>query len=161
MSCPYYYWNVNHVACRKVGGDVDQAFYDKYCKYDYYDYSDCPIYKGETTSGSSGGCFLTSACVEARGLPDDCRELTVLRNFRDSYMKSTEKGQCDICEYYHTAPAIVDKIKKLPNALEIFDSIYNDLVIPCVALIDDGKNEEAYGAYKNYVYYLRNKYLLN
>ena len=30
-------------------------------------------------SGSSAGCYLTSACVEAKGLPDDCQELQTLR----------------------------------------------------------------------------------
>ena len=154
MSCPHYYWNVNHVACMKKGGDIDQAIYDKYCKYGYYDYSNCPIYKGEA-SGSSGGCFLTSACVEARSLADDCRELTVLRSFRDTYMKATKEGQCDVCEYYRIAPTIVENIKKNPNAEEIFDGIYTDLVVPCVVLIEAGENEAAYQKYRSYVLELK------
>lgn len=36
----------------------------------------------------SGGCFVTTACVKMLGLPDDCREMTVLRNFRDSLLKT-------------------------------------------------------------------------
>ena len=76
MSCPFYWYN-HHYACRKSGKDVNEDTYDKYCR--NYDYDDCPIYKGN----DSGGCFLTSACTEARGLPDDCHELTVLRSFRD------------------------------------------------------------------------------
>ena len=100
MSCPYY-WYDNHYACRKSGKDVSEDIYYKYCR--NYDYDDCPIYKGQETSG----CFLTSACVEAKGLPDDCRELTVLRNFRDTYLKASADGQRDVCEYYHVAPMIV------------------------------------------------------
>lgn len=72
MSCPFYWYN-HHYACRKTGQDVNEDTYYKYCR--NYDYDDCPIYKGN----DSGGCFLTSACTEARGLPDDCHELTVLR----------------------------------------------------------------------------------
>ena len=93
MSCPYYWWN-NHYACRKSGKDVNEDTYGKYCK--NYSYSDCPIYKGNDTSG----CFLTSACVEARGLPDDCYELRVLRNFRDSYLVKQDCGECEINHYY-------------------------------------------------------------
>ena len=152
MSCPYYHWN-NHYACRKTGKDVNEDTYYKYCR--NYDYDDCPIYKGNDTSG----CYLTSACVEAKGLADNCRELTVLRAFRDGYMRTTNSGAADICEYYHTAPAIVEKIKTLPNAKEIFDRIYSELVLPCVELIESGKNEEAYTAYKNYTRKLQALYI--
>ena len=33
--------------------------------------------------GRKGGCFLTSACVKFKGLPDDCAELETLRAFRE------------------------------------------------------------------------------
>lgn len=153
MSCPYYWWN-NHYACRKSGEDVNEDVYGKYCR--NYDYSDCPIYKSEKST--SGNCFLTSACVEAKGLADDCHELTVLRAFRDGYMRSTPECAPDICEYYHVAPGIVEKIRQLPNAIDIFENIYSELVIPCVALIEAGKKHEAYTAYRDYVQNLRVKY---
>lgn len=154
MSCPYYWWNY-HYACRKSEKDVDEKTYDKYCR--SYDYSDCPIYKGETSS--SGACFLTSACVEAKGLSDDCHELTVLRAFRDNYMKCTENGHAEICEYYHTAPIIVEKIQQQSNAIDIFEQIYTELIAPCVALIESGNNEDAHIAYRNYVKNLQIEYL--
>lgn len=152
MSCPYYYWN-NHYACRKTGKDVNEDTYYKYCR--NYDYDDCPIYKGNDTSG----CYLTSACVEAKGMADNCHELTVLRAFRDGYMRSISGGDADICEYYHTAPAIVEKIKALPNAKDIFDQIYAELVLPCVALIESGKNADAYTKYKEYTKSLQLQYI--
>lgn len=152
MSCPYYWYN-HHYAYRKTGKDVNEDTYYKYCR--NYDYGDCPIYKGNDTSG----CFLTSACVEAKGLPDDCHELTVLRNFRDGYMRTIPTGAADICEYYHTAPAIVEKIKTLPNAKEIFDQIYSELVLPCVKLIESGRNEEAYAAYRDYTKKLQAQFI--
>ena len=92
MSCPFYWYN-HHYACRKTGQDVNEDTYYKYCR--NYDYDDCPIYKGN----DSGGCFLTSACTEARGLPDDCHELTVLRAFRDGYLRSQPEGEAEIAEY--------------------------------------------------------------
>ena len=160
MGCPYYFWNCEYCCQIKRNRDgigrVSEDVYRKYCR--DYDYRDCPIYKGQNDS-SSGGCFLTSACVEAKGLPDDCHELTTLRAFRDGYMKNLPEGQADICEYYHTAPAIVEKIKALPNAKEIFDRIYTELVLPCVELIESGKNEEAYVVYRDYTKTLQKLYI--
>lgn len=152
MSCPYYWYN-NHYACRKSGKDVNEDTYYKYCR--NYQYDDCPIYKGNDVSG----CFLTSACVEAKGLPDDCHELTVLRTFRDEYMHTTETGAADICEYYHIAPAIVERIKLQPNSLDVFENIYEQLVCPCVALIEKENKQEAYRIYKAYVKKLQLLYL--
>ncbi len=73
-------------------------------------------------------------------------------------MKKTECGCSDICEYYHIAPIIVEKIKLLPNAIDIFEKIYNELVVPCVMLIDNNCNDEAYQTYKNYVKKLQLQY---
>lgn len=156
MSCRYYWWN-NHYACRKSQKDVNEDIYRKYCR--DYNYRECPIYKGE--SSSSGGCFLTSACVEAKGLPDDCKELTVLRSFRDNYLGKTENGSSEICAYYHVAPLIVEKIKSSAESMTVFEKIYNELVIPCVELIENNKYEEAHEKYRDYVVMLQNKYIKN
>ena len=152
MSCPYYWYN-NHYACRKSEKDVNEDIYYKYCR--DYDYSDCPIYKGQDSSG----CFLTSACVEAKGLPDDCRELTVLRRFREGYLRSLPGGQEEIAEYYFIAPQIVEEIRKRADAKAVFDSIYEKLVKPCVEMIDRGENENAHTLYRSTVQQLRLEYL--
>lgn len=152
MSCPYYWYNY-HYTCRKSEKDVNEDIYDKYCS--TYNYDDCPIYKGNDTSG----CFLTSACVEAKGLPDDCRELTVLRAFRDNYLKSRPDGEGLICGYYHCAPTIVEKIKASHNCTAVFDRIYEELVLPCVKMIDTGDNEGALELYRGYTLQLKAEYL--
>ena len=144
MSCPYYWYNY-HYACRKSGKDVNEDTYDKYCK--NYDYGDCPIYKGNDTSG----CFLTSACVEAEGLADDCYELTVLRKFRDEYLAGLECGKCEIAHYYRVAPTIVARIKSKTNANAVFHSIFEELVAPCVKLIEEGNYDTAHMRYREYV----------
>ena len=155
MSCPYYWWN-NHYACRKSGKDVNEDTYYKYCR--NYDYDDCPIYKGKLPS-DSGNCYLSTACIEAMNLPDDCYELTILRRFRDEYVLSTEAGKRDISHYYTVAPLIVSRIKHEADAKEIFGDIYVSLIIPCVELISTGKNTEAYRLYKSYSTELEQKYL--
>lgn len=155
MSCTYYWWN-NHYACRKSGKDVDEDTYYKYCR--NYDYGDCPIYKGKLPS-ESGNCYLTTACVVAKGLPDDCLELTTLRHFRDSFVLSSQEGKEDIAHYYSVAPKIVSEIEKRSNSEEIFSNIYNELVCPCVDLISRGALADAYIYYKKYSLMLESTYV--
>lgn len=152
MSCPYYWYN-NHYACRKSEKDVNEDIYYKYCR--NYDYGDCPIYKGQ----DSTGCFLTSACVEAKGLPDDCHELTVLRSFRDGYLSALQAGREEISEYYFIAPQIVAAIKSRANALAIFNSVYEELVRPCAEMIERGENENAHKLYRDFIRQLQTLYL--
>ena len=152
MSCPYY-WYDNHYACRQSGKDVNEDIYYKYCR--NYDYDDCPIYKGQDSSG----CFLTSACVEAKGLPDDCHELAVLRRFREGYLRSLPEGRNEIAEYYFVAPQIVTEIKKQADSIAVFESIYEKLVKPCVDMIERGENENAHTLYRSTVQQLKLEYL--
>ena len=156
--CPYYHWDHGY-ACRKTGKRVNEDIYSKYCNtWTYSD--DCPIYKGESSSSSSSSsCFLTSACVEAKGLADDCYELTTLRRFRDEYLAHAECGQCTIASYYEVAPKIVEKIKAGAEALSVFERIYQELVLPCVALIEQGQNEACRARYQAYVEMLEKQYL--
>ena len=159
-ECRYYYYDSGYSCALKRekegNSSIDSDIVHKYCW--GYHYEECPRYKA---ANGSGGCFLTSACTEARGLPDDCKELIVLRAFRDGYMKELPQGQSEICQYYHMAPGIVDKIHSLANANEIFDKIYTELVLPCVELIQHGDNETAYIKYRDYVQLLHKQYLSN
>ena len=100
--------------------------------------------------GSGEGCFVTSACVKARGLDDDCEELTVLRRFRDGYVKTRQGGAADVQTYYELAPQVVRRIDALDNAPEIWARVYTEMVAPCVRLIRQGKPEAAYRLYKEY-----------
>ncbi len=103
-------------------------------------------------------CFLTTACTEARGLPDDCRELTVLRAFRDGYMHSLKDGTSLIREYYAIAPQIVARIKDSREAKKSFASLYDEITT-CVSLIENGYNHDALSMYKNMVMRLKDKWL--
>lgn len=159
MSCPFYKfesggWFGGDYYCVKQKKAVDSNTYYKYCR--NYDYKDCPIYKHES---SSGGCFLTSACTAARGLPDDCHELQTLRSFRDNWLKQQPDGVTLIAHYYEVAPKIVEAIDKLENRLEIWDGVYRELVVPCVKLIEAGNNQEALATYRNETMMLKQKYV--
>ncbi len=155
MSCPHYTFKDGDYHCNKTDKDVNSDVYYKYCR--KYDYDSCPIYK---EPDSSGGCFLTSACVEAKGLPDNCRELTVLRNFRENYLRVQPEGENEIREYYFVAPQIVSAVKQKAESLRIFESIYEECVKPCVEMIEAGKNEDAHALYRHTVKKLQEQYLM-
>lgn len=96
------------------------------------------------------GCFLTSACVDALGKEDDCYELETLRRFRDEWLASQDGGSQDIANYYSFAPSVVANIDRLPNRLNIYMKIYEELVSPCVKLIEEGRMQETWELYKGY-----------
>jgi len=117
----------------------------------------CSHYEAVESSGSTG-CYLTSACVHAKGLPDDCVELTTLRAFRDEYLKKTPHGREDVNHYYMIAPFIVENINRRSDSTEIWNSIFEDLIVKCVSLIHESKFEEAYHKYKDYTLMLETIY---
>ena len=160
MSCKYYYMDGYDYHCGKCDKDVDSDWYYKYCR--NWDYDDCPVYrekmKEPAGNDSSTDCFLTSACTAARGLPDDCHELTVLRNYRDNWLKQQPDGVLLIAHYYEVAPKIVEVIDKLENRLMIWDEVYREMVLPCVAMIEKGQNEDALKLYRRITEQLEERY---
>ena len=104
----------------------------------------------DNDNADSGSCYLTTACVGAMGLTDDCLELTTLRWFRDSFLRKQRDGEALIEEYYQTAPDVIKRIHTLPDSKARFVRIYRELIAPCVGLVLQGKLDEAKTAYVNY-----------
>lgn len=166
--CPYLketFWNNFCIAIDEEGSKVHPR-YEKYCGdglsggFFGEKYEDCPLYKdAQSKATKDSGCYLTSACMSAQGINfyDDCKELTILRTFRDTYLK--DKHPDKIKEYYNIAPQIVTEINKEPDNRTIFKNMYEHLVSPCCDLIEKGLLEEAYNKYKEYTYKLYNKYI--
>lgn len=151
MKCDFYeyrsgFWNGGDY-CLIKEDYVDKRTYNSFCD-NSLKYRDCPIYRQKTTSST---CYLTTACVFNKGLPDDCDELTTLRSFRDTYLKSLPEGEKEIEEYYKTAPTIVDHINASDNPGKVYDDIYNSVIVPCVELIKNGDNEAAHCKYRDMV----------
>ena len=94
----------------------------------------------------SEGCFMTSACCDYYGLPDDCRELTMMRKLRDNYMSNTEEGRNRIDDYYRTAPAIVRKINGSSDREKYYEYIYS-CITKCASQVESGNNEDAEHTY--------------
>lgn len=98
-----------------------------------------------------GWCFITTACVMARGLPDDCEELTILRKFRRDYLEGTPEGISILQEYKKISKKILQQIDKQRNKEDLFHDLYYRLVCGTINLIKQGKVKEAVHYYKSIV----------
>ena len=106
----------------------------------------------------SGGCFITSACIAhmREVFDDNCYELTLLRKYRDTYLKKHHPE--DIKTDYRIAPGLVEKIDALPDCKEIYMKVYKDMVVPSVRAIENSEYEKAYEIYSEGCYVLNDKY---
>lgn len=115
--------------------------------------------KKRSDSGSSRGkkgglCFITTAVCNHRGLEDDCRELEILRKFRDEYLLNKPEGNELVKEYYRVAPEIAEKITHPDDLQYAWNTIQK-----CVLLIESNANNEAIDEYKKMVHALSKKLL--
>ena len=108
------------------------------------------------TKHSSGGCYLTSACMNHYliNFYDNCYELTVLRWFRDNFVSKEE-----IKHYYKIAPMIVEAIEREEYKDIIYNYIYDNVVDACVEAIENGDYDFAYNRYKESILSLEQTYL--
>jgi hypothetical protein len=114
---------------------------------------------GETKQiEKSGPCYITTACIRARGLADDCEELQTLRYFRDKYISQLPSGLDLVMFYYEQAPKIVEAINQDSESGTIYEKLY--LVIrDCVKAIHEKRSQEAFTTYVNMVLNLRDQYI--
>lgn len=103
-------------------------------------------------------CFITTAVTKSLGKPDDCRELTAFRAFRDGYLMSCPDGEGLIREYYDVAPGIVTAIS-MAGEPGTFRGIWERYLAPCYEDILSGRNESCKRTYTEMVRALEKKYL--
>jgi len=151
MPCPHYQlMGVASHLCKKYGSYQSQYQADTYCTTDSY-WKECVNYHAYSN------CFLTTACVHYAGLPDDCKELTGMRNFRDGYLLSLPNGQAMFDEYYRLAPAIVEAIERSDKREHYLADILAR-VRQCVFFADNGNNEAALDVYTAMFDELKNRF---
>lgn len=108
-------------------------------------------------SQKSGGCFLTTACVNHAGLTDDCYELATLRSFRDSYVAQLDNGRAVLAEYYDVAPALVRQIEQSADRDAVLSGIFTT-VTKAVKLIEQKSFQEAFACYEAMFADLKQRY---
>jgi hypothetical protein len=113
----------------------------------------------EQSGGDSGGCFLTTACVEAAWLPDDCEQLQVLRRFRDTFMRFIPGGREMLATYYTEAPKIVRSIATSQYPEVEYHRMFAEIK-DAVNKILRGDSDGALDAYRAMFLRLSNAYLI-
>ncbi len=110
---------------------------------------------------SNGGCYLTTACINSKGLSNNCLELNVLRRFRDSVLLPTSKGREAVKEYYKIAPEIILLVNKKEgkNAINVWNSLYED-VQKAVSLVMKKDFNKAFTHYKQMTSRLKENYFV-
>lgn len=94
--------------------------------------------------GGGEGCFITTACLTARGLPDDCEQLEAFRSFRDSYVRALPDGERIIEEYYRNAPRVVAAIEYSTGPQQTYRTLYKEEVSGVLELLYEGREQEAF-----------------
>lgn len=125
------------------GGKFSKGYCTYYRSY-VYPSDSCAKYEGS----SSGGCFLTTACCDHKGLPDDCPELRAMRKLRDYIKKEYTSAQKCVDIYYKAAPIIVKNINQRVDRDDCLEEIYK-YVLHIKALMD---NDDIMNAAFEYMY---------
>lgn len=103
-------------------------------------------------------CYITTAVCEVLGRPDDCYELNLLRDYRDTYLGSLPNGETLIQKYYDVAPSIVKHINQSGCSEEIYQDIWKNYLNPCIRMIENGESEDCLRLYEDMVFELERKY---
>lgn len=99
---------------------------------------------------SGGGCYITTAIAEMHGKPDDCDDLQTLRKFRDEFMRVHHPAM--VADYYAHAPAIVKRIKSLPDGgRAMFLMLERQYLAPAIVAVKLGAYDEALNIYTSMV----------
>lgn len=104
-------------------------------------------------------CYVTTAVCRNLNKGEDCEELRLIKDFRDSYLSSTKEGQTLIEEYYDIAPTLVKRIEKDVCAKEKYLWLWNTYLAPCVAYIKAGEEENCKETYCGMIEELRSEYM--
>jgi hypothetical protein len=109
-----------------------------------------------------GGCYITSAVVNHKGLDDKSNEMELLRLFRDTYILENNNPEVvtDFFEYQKTAPTIINWINSRVDSELIWNYVWI-YVCEVISLINCQKYEEAYSLFKMRTLSLRKDILLS
>ena len=102
-------------------------------------------------------CFISTSICRTLNLADECYQLQVLRNFRDTHLRQSKKGKLLIKDYYRIAPNIVRKIEQLPNKEVFYRNLYETYLSKTITLIEKGRKREAIECYIGMVEFIQHE----
>lgn len=105
-------------------------------------------------------CFVTTAVCRGLQKSQDCKEITLMKQFRDVYFSKSEEGKKLIQEYYDIAPTIVKRIARETEPETKYLYLWNTYIKKCVDLIELGQNDQCSQLYKAMMTELRQEYMV-
>lgn len=96
---------------------------------------------------SRRGCFITTAVCDVDGLPDDCAELTTLREWRDTVLPGLPGGKALTKVYYMVAPDVVEIINNRPDRFNLLQTMRLAYIEPAITAIKQGDHTAAFCLY--------------
>ncbi len=105
-------------------------------------------------------CFVTTAVCTGLHKPPDCRELIMMKRYRDDYLLRQEDGERLIREYYDIAPTIVKRIAKEDDPETVYHFLWDNYISRCIVLLEEEKPEECRDIYTQMMNFLRQKYVI-
>lgn len=105
-------------------------------------------------------CFVTTAVCRGLRKPQDCKEIMLMKQFRDGYFSERTEGKQLIQEYYDIAPTIVKRISKEAAPEEKYLYLWNTYIEKCVDHIENGRNEQCSRLYEAMMSELKEEYMV-
>lgn len=105
-------------------------------------------------------CYVTTAVCRSLHKSENCREIELLKNYRDQYLIPREGGEALVARYYDVAPTIVKRIDKTENPVERYQYIWETYLQPCITFIENGENEKCGETYISMVEELQRQYVI-
>lgn len=111
------------------------------------------------TSDKPCGCYITTACLEARGIPvKDSLEYRTIKDLTKNHILASFSGKRDYVKYNKIGPGIVEAVNARSDSQEIWGGVYSDLQ-NVSGLVLQGMYEAGHQAYKRMVGSLQEKVL--
>jgi hypothetical protein len=111
------------------------------------------------TATKVGGCYLTTATVQFKGLLDDGPELTAMRTLREHYRGDVYYDDL-IAEYYQNAGLIIQGIENSLDPSVDYEFIYQS-VLKVKDYVDQSMWIEGWNEYYETYLTLKAKYIIN
>lgn len=105
-------------------------------------------------------CFVTTAVCRGLHKPQDCKEIALMKQFRDGYFSECAEGEGLIQEYYDIAPTIVKRIAREVNPEAKYLYLWNTYIKKCVDYIEQGQNEQCSRLYQSMMSELKEEYMV-
>lgn len=105
-------------------------------------------------------CYVTTAVCQSLGKDEACKEIRLLKDYRDTYLIAEPDGPELIDAYYDIAPTIVNRINKCNDSDSIYEDIYTDYISPCVNYIEEDNYSDCKILYVKMMHNLKDKYMI-